>query len=68
MVREVISSRLATYVKPLMMLYSCLITPPFSLATALALEDIYVSTKVVAPSAVRRLTYPTPRQERQPLK
>lgn len=52
-----------TYVKPLMMLYSCLMTPPFSLAVALALR-IYVSTKAFD-IMVMRHTFPAPRRERR---
>lgn len=52
-----------TYVKPLMMLYSCLMTPPFSLAVALALR-IYVSTKVFE-IMVMRHTFPAHRRERR---
>jgi hypothetical protein len=37
----------STYVKPLMMLYSCLIMPPFSLAVSLALRR-YVSIEGIS--------------------
>lgn len=52
----------ATYVKPFMMLYSCLMTPPFSLAVSLALKRD-VSTKVFKMIELRH-TFPTPRWER----
>lgn len=52
-----------TYVKPLMMLYSCLMTPPFSLAVSLALR-IYVNTKIFE-IMVMRHTFPAPRRERR---